>query len=269
MREINIQRGRSPLAYFGLVFALTIPFLAADALSSLQILPGIPISGFAFLCPVAAAAILVRREQGSAGVAELLRRSFDFGRLQAKAWLVPVILLEPVVMALSYGVMRLAGVPVPLPRVSPWVAAALFVAFFIGGLGEELGWSGYATDPLQDRYGALRAGLLIGVVWAIWHWAGLLGVHRSLAFIAWWSPGTVALRVVMVWLYNNTGGSVFVTAVFHAMVNLTWQLFPVNGSYYDPRVTGLILAAVAILVVTVWGPQALTRQKYCRVGGIE
>ncbi len=56
----------------------------------------------------------------------------------------------------------------------------------------------------------------------------------------------------MVWLYNHTGKSVFVAALFHAMINLTWQLFPIDGSYYDPRVTGLIAAGVALLVAVSW-----------------
>jgi hypothetical protein len=167
----------------------------------------------------------------------------------------------PGIMALSYLVMRLAGVPLPLPQFSLLQALALFVGFFIGALAEELGWSGYAIDPLQDRFGALRASLLLGVVWALWHFIPLLEVPRSWTFIAWWSLGTVADRVIIVWLYNNTGRSVFVAAIFHAMINLTWQLFPVNGSFYDPRVTGLITAAVAVVVVIVWGSRTLTRRK--------
>jgi len=86
-----------------------------------------------------------------------------------------------------------------------------------------------------------------------------LEAYRSLAFIAWWSPGTVASRVIIVWLYNNTGRSVFVAALFHTMMNLTWQLFPVGGSYYDPRVTGLITLVVVIVVVVMWGPRTLAR----------
>jgi hypothetical protein len=69
----------------------------------------------------------------------------------------------------------------------------------------------------------------------------------------------VALRVIIVWLYNNSGKSVFVATLFHALVNLTWQLFPVNGSYYDPRVTGLITAGVALLIVFLWGPRRLSQ----------
>jgi uncharacterized protein len=251
----------SPLKFFLLVFALSIPFLLVGALTNLQLLPGIPISGFGFLCPVTAAAILVYRRNGSAGISDLLKRSFDFRRIKAKAWLVPLIFLQPGIMALSYFVMRLTGVPLPLPQFSLLPALALFVGFFIGALGEELGWSGYAIDPLQDRFGALRASLLLGAAWAVWHFVPLLEVPRSWTFIAWWSLGTVAARVIIVWLYNNTGRSVFVAAIFHALLNLTWQLFPINGSYYDPRVTGIITAVVAVVVVIVWGSRTLTRRK--------
>src|SRR5512146_2407934 len=155
--------------FFVLVFTLSIPFWVAGALTAFQLLPGLPVSALGFLCPVAAAAILIFRKNGFAGVSQLLKRSFDFGRIGAKTWLLPLFRLEPGMMALSYGVLRLTGVPVPAPQFSPWTALVLLVGFFIAGLGEELGWSGYATDPLQERFGAFRASLIIGVVWAVWH----------------------------------------------------------------------------------------------------
>lgn len=51
------------------------------------------------------------------------------------------------------------------------------------------------------------------------------------------------------WLFNNTGKSVFGVAVFHAMSNVSWQMFPNQGSHYDPRVTGIIVASIAVLIV--------------------
>ena len=190
---------------------------------------------------------------------ELLKRSFDFKRVKSKIWYVPLILLMPCIMLLSYIVMRLMGVHLPPPRFPVVNILALFVAFFIGVLGEELGWSGYVIDPLQNRFGALGGAIILGVVWAVWHWVPLLEVPRSPSFIGWWSLGTVSARVIITWLYNNTGKSVFVATVFHAMINLTWQLFPVSGSYYDPHVTGPITAVVAVIVITVFGPRTLTR----------
>ncbi len=247
--------------FFLLVFILSIPFWVAGALTNFQLLPGLPVSALGFICPVLAASILLYRKHGLAGLSGLLKRSFDFRRIKARAWLAPLILLAPAMSALAYGVIRLGGVPVPAPQFTLWMALALLAVFFVAALGEELGWSGYAVDPLQERLGALWASLLIGGIWAVWHFIPLLEARRSPEFIAWWSLGTVAERVIIVWLYNNTGRSVFVAAVFHAMINLTWQLFPVDGSFYDPRVSGVIAALVALLLVILWGPKTLTRRK--------
>ena len=252
---------KSPFRFFGLVFALSVPFWAAGALTARQLLPALPISALGFICPAAAAAMLTYRESGTAAVAALLKRSFDLDRIKAKGWLVVAIALQPGVMGLSYLAIRLAGTPVPAPQLSLLPALGLLLAFFVAALGEELGWSGYAIDPLQERYGALLASFMVGCVWAVWHYIPLLQAGRSPAFIAWWSLGTLASRVLIVWLYNNTGKSVFVAAVFHAMINLTWQLFPVNGSFYDPRVTGLAGALVAAVVVIGWGPRWLSRAR--------
>jgi hypothetical protein len=73
-------------------------------------------------------------------------------------------------------------------------------------------------------------------------------------------PETVALRVIVVWLYNNTAKSVFAAALFHTTINVTWQLFPIQGSFFDPRITGAIAAFVAAAVIVVWGPRTLARR---------
>jgi hypothetical protein len=107
--------------------------------------------------------------------------------------------------------------------------------------------------------GALPASLLLGRVWAVIHFVPLLQVHRSLAWIAWWSLRTISARVIMVWLYNNTGKSVFGVALYHAASNVCWQTFPVHGSFLDPRVATLITTLVAAAVTVVWRQRALSR----------
>ncbi len=115
---IIAARSRSPMKFFLLVFALSLPFWLAGALTSLQLLPALPISALMFVCPVVAAAIFVYREDGSTGVKELLKRAFDFKRVKAKVWYVPTILLMPCIMVLSYVALRLMGVPLPAPQFS-------------------------------------------------------------------------------------------------------------------------------------------------------
>ncbi len=256
------SRCRSPLKFFLLVFALSLPFLLAGPLVRYQLVPGVPVTALIVVfCPATAAIILVYRESKTAGVRDLLKRSFDYKRIKAKIWYAPILLLMPGVTILSCGWMRWIGVPLPIPQAPVVATLAMSLAIFILALGEELGWSGYAIDPMQDRWGALPASILLGLVWALWHIVPLVQVHRSPAWIAWWCLGTVAARVLMVWLYNNTGKSVFAMAVFHTTINVTWQLFPIHGSYFDPRVNGVIMAIAAVVVVTVWGPRTLAGYK--------
>jgi dipeptide/tripeptide permease len=67
--------------------------------------------------------------------------------------------------------------------------------------------------------------------------------------------------VLITWLYNNTGRSIFVAAVFHASQNVSWQLFPVAGSFFDPRVWGLLSTIAAGTVVLWWGPASLAGRR--------
>ncbi|HEU0113987.1 MAG TPA: CPBP family intramembrane glutamic endopeptidase, partial [Thermomicrobiales bacterium] len=47
--------------------------------------------------------------------------------------------------------------------------ADVVALFFIPALTEEAGWSGYVIDPLQSRWSALSAAMVVGLVWAVWH----------------------------------------------------------------------------------------------------
>ena len=245
---------RSPLVFFGLVFVLALPFYVLGAFVERSLMPGLPIAALAIVCPALAAIILVYRAEAWAGVRGLLKRGFD--PIRPAAWLLPILLIMPLVMVASFAVQRLMGVPVPDPQLNLVSAVVLCLLFFAAAYCEELGWSGYATDPLIARFGVLGAGLILGGVWALYHYVPLAQAHRSIGWIAGWSIGTVATRVMIVWLYSRTGASVLTATLFHMIINLTWQMFPIQGSFYDPRVTGPLsaLAAVALIAGSRWWP---------------
>jgi len=252
-------RAPSPLTFILLVVALSIPFWLLGAFAPRDLLPGSPIAALSAACPALAAAFLCYRENGLAGARALFSRAYDFRRIGAPMWYAAIFLIMPAIMIVAYLLMQALGRQLPAPTFDVFRAAALFAAFFFFALGEELGWSGYAIDPLQQRFGALRAALLLGAVWAAWHVIALFQAGRTLEWIAWWTLGTMALRVLTVWIYNNTGKSVFAAALFHADCNLSWQLFPVSGSHYDPHIIAPLEAAVALIVVLVSSPRTLTR----------
>lgn len=250
MRRESAPHERSPLLFIVLVFLLSIPFWVIGARYHVELLPGLPLSAIMVICPLAAALILIARASGSAGVLAHLKRSFDYPRIQNKVWYIPIVLLQPAVALLSNGVMRMLGMPLPTPQLALTTALVLFVLFFISAIGEESGWSGYLIDPLQERWGALNASIVLGMVWAVWHVLPLVQVGRA--------PSWIACNT---WLYNNTARSIFGAILFHAMTNLSWQLFPNDGSHYDPRLTGLIVTTVAVLVVLRWGARTLAARE--------
>lgn len=177
------------------------------------------------------------------------------------------MLLMPVASLAVFVLVRLLGLPLP-PSATPAQSTAqvlagwpilpallMLAAFFVGALGEELGWSGYVLDPLQRRWGALQAALILGAVGVAWHLVPLLLMHRAPVWIAWWCVYAVAARILIIWLFNNTAGSVFAVALFHAMLNLSYMRFPVNGSHFDMRLGGWVTAGAAAVVVVLWGPK--------------
>jgi membrane protease YdiL (CAAX protease family) len=210
-------------------------------------------------CPIIAALILVRRDEGSEGVKALLRRAFDYRRIKGKAWYVPILFLWPAMMILEYGLLKLMGVPLPVPQLPVLMLPLSVAVFFVAALGEETGWQGYAIDPLQDRWGALTASILVGIVWAVWHVVPFLQMGRTPTWIAWQGTSMVMARILTVWIYNNTGRSVFATILFHAMNNVATVLLPSYGWPYDPFVALMLTAAAAASVTFLWGPATLAR----------
>ncbi len=256
---------RSPLTFFVLVFALALPFWLLGAIAehfSIGLPFNLPVSALMGVCPLIAALILVYREEKPGGISRFLKRVFDLKRIRQKIWYVPIIFLNPLIFLLSYWVMRLMGLPLPEPHIPFLVIPILFVVYFIEATGEEGGWMGYVVDPMQARWSALITSIILGSVWAIWHVVPLIEAHRTPTFIAWQSLFTVATRILIVWLYNNTGKSVFAAILFHDMSNVSYSLFPNNGSHYDPAITGAIVAITAVIVTFLWGPKTLARYRF-------
>lgn len=250
----------TPLKFFALVLVISVPFWLLGAATDAQLMPGLSVGVLMAFCPAAVALMRVHRERPADGVAALLRRSFDLQRIEAKRWYVPILLLMPCISGVVYGLMRWQGMPMPAPQVAVLPALLMFLVFFLGALGEELGWSGYALDPMQQRWNALQSGIIVGIVGIIWHLVPLMLLHRSPTWIAWWCLYAVASRVLIVWLYNNTAGSVCAVSLFHATLNLSYMLFPINGSHFDMRYGALATAFAAVVITGVWGPGTLTRR---------
>lgn len=266
MSSGTARENRSLIVFFLLVFVLSIPFWLFGA-NPLPIPVNLPISALMAFNPAIAASILVYREHGWNGLRLLWRRVVDFRKTADKRWYIPALFLIPAIYLLAYAFMRWAGLPLPEPQVPLLLAPVFFAVYFISATGEDLGWMGYAIDPMQTRWGAFTAAIVLGVVWQIWHIIPHWQQEHTASWILWQSLYSVALRVLIVWVYNNTGKSVFAAILTHAMDNVSASLFPNFGSHYDPAVTCVIAWLVVIVVVAGWGARTLRRDRGVSAAG--
>jgi membrane protease YdiL (CAAX protease family) len=252
-----------PWAFFVLVVLLALPLWVIAALTGWVIpVVGLPVSALIAFCPMTAALIVAYREGGADGARALLARSVDYSRIRDRRWYLAIFLLMPAIMAIEFAVMRAMGTLPPDPHLPLELAPLLFAVFVISGLGEELGWTGYATDRLQARWPALTAALVLGTIWALWHGVSFAQTHAEPWWVFWQSVTTVGLRVLIVWVYTNAGSSVFAAILFHAMANMSELLYPNRGSGYDPFLTAIFMAIVIVAIVWLWGARTLARFRF-------
>ncbi|MEJ7685149.1 MAG: CPBP family intramembrane glutamic endopeptidase [Segetibacter sp.] len=155
------------------------------------------------------------------------------------------------------------GAATPRTTYSVSISTGIFCVFFITAAGEEAGWMGYSIEQMQNHWGALKASLILGLVWAVWHIIPYIQAHHNATWIVWQCLFTVAARVIIVWFYNNTGKSVFAVILFHTMSNVRTFVFPNYGSHYNPVVTGAIMTIIAVIVTFLWGPKTLALRTIC------
>jgi uncharacterized protein len=99
-----------------------------------------------------------------------------------------------------------------------------------GALGEQIGWSGFLSPRLAERYGFTRAAFITGAVWATWHFPILFfsDFFDSPSPVWFWLPCFViellGLSVIILWLRLRSG-SVWTGALVDASINLWNQDF--------------------------------------------
>ena len=93
MNGVLNKTRRSPRKFFLLVYVLTVPFWVLNTRLRIQGLPdNLPVTDVgATFVPLAAALILVLREEGWDGVKRLLVSAIDHQRIKNKIWYIPII----------------------------------------------------------------------------------------------------------------------------------------------------------------------------------
>ncbi|MFC1978332.1 CPBP family intramembrane glutamic endopeptidase, partial [Chloroflexota bacterium] len=217
-----------------------------------------------FLGPSIASILLTGLVHGRSGFRDLLTRLLKW-RVSARWYLVALLtapfLVTPTLFALSLtSPLFLPGILTSADRVS-LILSGIVVGLIFGGLLEELGWTGFVVPGLRRRHSAFTTGLLVGLLWGVWHFlptfwgsgdsSGVLSLSLFLPPCVFYVGVLPAYRVLMVWIYDRTG-SLLVAMLMHASLTAS-TLF-----ILAPQATGmalvtyyLVLAAVLWVVVAV------------------
>jgi membrane protease YdiL (CAAX protease family) len=251
------------LLAFGITWVVWVPRAAATQGLLSTNLP--IVVGEAWTWAPAIAALLAAALTGRRDAVRELRARLVRWRVGWQWYL--VVILGPAAFSLAVaGVYALLGgswaaaAPAAL-REGPLMLLPLFLVILTltDGLGEELGWRGFALPRLLTRYNALVASLILGALWALWHlplvWTEGASMYQQPVWL--FLVDIPAKSVLFTWVFLHTRGSVLLAVLLHGATNLFAVSPTLTGS---GDLTFLLLAAGAkwvlvVVVVVVAGPR--------------
>jgi membrane protease YdiL (CAAX protease family) len=185
-------------------------------------------------------------------IKDYFTRCISFGRMGLKWVTFTIIFFLIIVMVglfISVNILKMempGMLWVKMIIARPYIIPVFLILSFVSGpLNEEFGWRGYSLDRLLIRFGYVKASLLLGFIWAIWHiaWYFTPGqvqydlLQNSLLDAFMFVPSTIALSFVVSFVYINTNRSILAGAFVHMMSNfITGQLL----SPYSVDVSSII-----------------------------
>lgn len=185
---------------------------------------------------------LVWRHYGLGGLGSFFRR-LTLWRAPLLWWLF-LILGIPVLFYAGAAIKGSISDPFPF---SPWyqVLPAMAVALFIGPI-EEFGWRGLALPLLQRRFAPFWAGLILGVIWGVWHVPAFLlsGTPQSAWSFGPYFIGVVAISVILTPMFNAARGSLLFAVLYHfQMMNPAWP----DAQPWDNLMFAIAAAIIVLL----------------------
>jgi len=206
---------------FGLAWGLVgILILFTDAVVRLfgDVSASNPLFILAVYSPAIAALLVVWSFAGLKGVKGLLSRLLLWRC--SLGWVAFLIFAIPAIYyAGSFVKGNLFGEPNAFPSIGAAISAMAFM--LILGPVEELGWRGIALPLLQRRMAPIWAGLVLGSIWGLWHLPAffLSGTPQSAWGLTPFIIGSIAVSVILTPLFNQSGGSILLAALFHFQLN--------------------------------------------------
>lgn len=223
------------------LFALYM-FLPAQTSAKLgEITATHPAFVLAVYSPAIAAFGVVMYHGGVRGVSAFLSRLL---LLRAPtAWYAYLIFCIPLTYAAgSFVKGNLFEDPFPFDGIGPMFAAMAFM--LVLGPVEEFGWRGVALPLLQRRYAPIWAGLILGLIWGLWHLPAffLSATPQSSWDFMPFFVGTICLSVIVTPLFNASCGSIFLPILYHfQIINPLWPDAQPYDTYFFVVVAAIVV----------------------------
>jgi len=206
--------------------------------------------------------IFTRTVDGKAGVRELLSRA---GRWRVNPiWYVVI----PAVIGLSVFIRGLFGADLSQLDVLGQLAFALPIAL-LAAVMEEFGWRGFMLPRLLKQGSALRAALIVGGVWALWHAPiNYMGLSKygwdAVPILLVLAILPIVQTVPMVWIHNSTKSSMLMMVLTHVSITGGFIIFALPNANAAAELKGDLftvgsLALAAIVIIAAFGARKLTR----------
>ncbi len=216
----------------------------------------------AFWSLTLAAFLAAALTDGRAAVMDLIQRIL---RVRvAPLWYAVALFLTLLLGLVALGLNLLLG---GTNEIGAQLSGIPFLIFLVTEIGlmiltEETAWRGFALPRLQKNASALRASLILGVLWGLWHIPLFLipgSAQQGYPIIAFMAM-ILAMSVIMTWLYNHTRGSVFVAGIFHGAFDATFVFLGFNaGNQQLFWLLTLVMWVFAAALIFRAGSARLTR----------
>jgi len=256
------------LAYFILTFVISWGGLLLAVggpdqitLTTLKFNDLLPIVILAILAGPSISGILLTVFAG--GKKELSELKSSLTRKTNPKWYLSVLLGAPLAVGMIYFFLSLFS-----SKFIPGIFSAddkvshLVMGLMTGvaaGFFEEIGWTGFAIPRLLKKNNVLKTGLIVGIIWAVWHilpglWLGYASgtIKNTISLISYISDPfffLVIYRILMVWVYNRTK-SLLVAMVMHGSLTASARIFTPLGIVGTQLLTFDFAWIIFMIVVT-------------------
>lgn len=199
--------------------------------------------------PLIGALFVAFKIGGFSYIRKFFKQTFDVSF--SKKWFIPTFLLFPSIIGIPLLIMG-------AHNEFGFNSIVFFVTFFVilftsGPLQEEYGWRGILQVQLEKKLNILKASIITGIVWGVWHIPLFFIPDQGFYYdrpIWGLILSTTLISILFAWIYNNTHKNMLLMLIFHTMWNFSHYMFPSIQSDNSGLMYFIFLITAVLIVIS-------------------